>query len=113
MAAIYPSRHNRLRHSGFDYFGEQCVSLSFIISASISFALCILGGFHLYLVLTNQTTIEFHGNMSNKAKARRRGEYYRNPYDQGRRRNFKQVFGPEDFYSFRWAMPYIAQPPTG
>lgn len=103
--------HSRNKRMTFQ--ARQCVSLCWIIALCIFLALCILGGFHLYLVLTNQTTIEFHTNMANKSKAKRRGEYYRNPYDLGRRRNFKQVFGPDDFYSLLWAMPYFATPPPG
>ena len=57
-----------------------------------------IGGFHLYLVLTNQTTIEFHANMGNRDRARGRGELWRNPYDLGRRRNFQQARPPP-----RWA----------
>jgi len=96
-----------------NFFDRQCVSLSWLIAACIFFALCFLGSFHLYLALTNQTTIEFHSNMSNKDKARRKGELFRNPYDLGRRRNFRQVFGPNDFCRFLWLLPYAAKRPPG
>merc|ERR1712061_507845 len=99
--------------SRLPFSARQCISLSWIIATCIFFALFLLGGFHVYLLLTNQTTIEFHTNLARKDQARRRGEYYRNPYDLGRSRNFKQVFGPDDFFTFRWALPYLANPPTG
>lgn len=101
------------RKSRYNFVERQCVSLCWIIGLCIFIALCLLGGFHMFLVLTNQTTIEFHGNMLKKSSAKSRGEYYRNPYDLGRRRNFQQVFGPGRFWRFAWALPYIAPPPLG
>lgn len=101
------------RHSKLSFSGRQCVSLCWIIGTCILFALMLLGGFHLYLVLTNQTTIEFHTNLNNKDQARRRGEYYGNPYDLGRSRNFKQVFGPSEIRGFRWSLSWLAQGPIG
>merc|ERR1712146_152511 len=92
---------------------RQSVSLCWVIATCILVALCLLGGFHVYLLLTNQTTIEFHTNLANRDRARRRGEYFRHPYDLGRPRNFKEVFGPSDFWSFRWALPFLASPPLG
>merc|ERR1712187_762079 len=93
---------------------NQIILLSWIISACIFFSLLILGGFHFYLVLTNQTTIEFHTNMSEKDRYKRRGEIYRNPYDLGRVRNFQQVFGPNEIRRFRWLLPYpAAKRPVG
>jgi len=93
--------------------GRECIMTSFMISCSILIALCILGFFHLYLVLTNQTTIEFQTNMIRRREARRNGEYFRNPYDLGRSRNFQQVFGPNPFCRLKWMLPCIALPPTG
>jgi len=93
--------------------GRSSIMTSFMISCSILVALCILGGFHCYLVLTNQTTIEFQLNLILRREARKNGEFYRNPYDMGRRRNFQQVFGPNAFCRFQWLMPYLAQAPTG
>jgi len=101
------------RKSKLKFSARQCVSLSWIIATCIFFALLLLGGFHVYLMLSNQTTIEFHTNLTRKEQARKRGEYYRNPYDLGRSRNFKEVFGPDEFFTFRWALPYLANPPTG
>merc|ERR1719359_1456000 len=92
---------------------RSSIMTSFMIACSILVALCILGGFHVYLVLTNQSTIEFQLNLINRREARRNGEYFRNPYDMGRRRNFLQVFGPNPFCGFRWPMPYIALAPIG
>ncbi|CAJ1452366.1 unnamed protein product [Effrenium voratum] len=103
----------RRRPAKMSFADAQCMTLSWLISLCIFLALCLLGGFHLYLVLTNQTTIEFHVNLTNRHLARRKGESYRNPYDLGWSRNFQQVFGPNKFFHFLWMMPYLAKRPNG
>lgn len=110
LEAASPTRRRFLE---LRFADAQCVSLSWLVSLCIFLALCILGGFHMYLVLTNQTTIEFHINMSNGHAARRKGEVHRNPYDLGRSRNFQEVFGPNRFFGFIWMMPYLAKKPAG
>lgn len=40
---------------------ETAIAFSFMLCLSIGLAVACLGGFHLYLLLTAQTTIEFHG----------------------------------------------------
>jgi len=92
---------------------RQCIMTSFMICSSILLAICLLGGFHVYLVLTNQSTIEFQTNMIKRREARKNGEYFRNPYDLGRTRNFQQVFGPNAFWRFLWMLPYACQAPVG
>jgi len=69
------------------------LSLSFMLCLAVGLAVSCLGGFHIYLVLTGQTTIEFHANFVNKTKAKRSGQKYRNPYDMGWKRNWQQVYG--------------------
>ena len=70
------------------------VSLGFMLCLAVGIAVACLGGFHIYLVLTGQTTIEFHGNWVNKQKAKRSGQKYRNPYDMGSwKRNWQQIYG--------------------
>lgn len=103
--------HPRQSHKSF--FMRQCTSLSWIIALCIFLSLCLLGGFHTYLVLSNQTTIEFHSNMSNRDRAKKRGELFRNPFDLGRTRNFQQVFGPNEFCRFVWLLPYVTKRPAG
>jgi palmitoyltransferase len=96
-----------------DEDGQEYIMMSFLLAASILVALCFLGGMHVYLLLTNQTTIEFQMNLSKRREARSTGVYWRNPYDMGRRRNFQQVFGPNDFCRFSWLLPCIAKTPEG
>jgi len=40
---------------------ETPIAFSFMLCLSVGLAVAGLGGFHLYLLLTAQTTIEFHG----------------------------------------------------
>ncbi|CAK9109639.1 unnamed protein product [Durusdinium trenchii] len=87
--------------------------MSFMICVSIFVALCMLGGFHFYLILTNQTTIEFQLNMVRRRQCRKNGEFFRNPYDIGRSRNCQEVFGPNSLWSLKWMFPYLAAPPMG
>jgi hypothetical protein len=59
------------------------ITLSFMLCVAVGIALIGLGGFHMYLVSTGQTTIEFHAR-------RRKGS----PYSRGTRlANWQQVYG--------------------
>ncbi|GMI21174.1 hypothetical protein TeGR_g6669 [Tetraparma gracilis] len=60
---------------------------------SIGIAVSCLLGFHLFLSVTSQTTIEFHGNVSSWRRARHRGLLWSNPYDLGWRRNLQNIWG--------------------
>jgi hypothetical protein len=73
------------------------ISLAFMLCLAVGIAVACLGGFHLYLTLTGQTTIEFHGNWMNRTKAKRLGQKWRNPYDLGWKRNLQQVYGTQPF----------------
>jgi len=72
---------------------KMMIQLSFMLCAAVGCAIMLLGGFHVYLVLTAQTTIEFHGNWNARRKARKANKKWRNPYDQGWRKNWKRVYG--------------------
>eukprot|EP00927_Polykrikos_kofoidii_P013356 TRINITY_DN15816_c0_g1_i1.p1 TRINITY_DN15816_c0_g1~~TRINITY_DN15816_c0_g1_i1.p1 ORF type:complete len:344 (-),score=49.67 TRINITY_DN15816_c0_g1_i1:27-1058(-) len=96
--------------------GRDCIMDAFVLCAAVLVALCFLGCFHVYLVLTNQTTIEFQLNRVNSKEARKNGEFFRNPYNLGRSRNFQQVFGPNAFWSLLWLLPWrlpAARQPLG
>lgn len=76
------------RRSGMGYAAREKVSLMYITCVSIFFALLILGGFHLYLVLRNKTTIEFQESWAKYSFTlwRSQGQQvWRNPYDLGLR----------------------------
>lgn len=73
------------------------VTMSFMLCLAVGLAVLCLAGFHLYLVLTAQTTIEFHGNFVNRNRAKKLGQKWRNPYDLGWRRNLQHVYGTQPF----------------
>ena len=86
------------------------LSLSFMLCLAVGLAVSCLGGFHIYLVLTGQTTIEFHANFVNKSKAKRSGQKYRNPYDMGWKRNWQQVYGYRSSIVLSFLIPSTREP---
>ncbi|KAJ8599185.1 hypothetical protein CTAYLR_007521 [Chrysophaeum taylorii] len=72
---------------------RSAVMFTFVLAISVGIAVAVLGAWHLFLVLTAQTTIEFYGNHALRGRAAQRGMIYRNPYDQGCRKNWEHVFG--------------------
>lgn len=69
------------------------IAFSFMMCFAVGLSVVVLLGFHLYLILSAQTTIEFHGNRMKKQQCRIRGEEFYNPYDIGPRRNIEQIWG--------------------
>jgi palmitoyltransferase len=45
-----------------------------VVASAVCLAVLVLLSWHLYLVLSGQTTIEFYYNMFQKRQARKRGE---------------------------------------
>jgi hypothetical protein len=73
------------------------ISIGFMLCLSVCAAVGLLFAFHLHLVLTGQTTIEFHGNWGKKNASRYRGVKWSNPYCLGWKRNWQQVYGRKFF----------------
>lgn len=69
------------------------IAFSFMMCLSVGFAVFFLFTMHIYLVLSAQTTIEYHANLQKKRFVRRRGITWINPYDLGMKRNWQQVYG--------------------
>lgn len=88
---------------------KMLVNLSFMLCLAVGIALVILGGFHIYLTLTAQTTIEFHANWASRRKAKRDGRKWTNPYDQGWKRNWQHVFG-DSFWLWALLVPRRREP---
>eukprot|EP00550_Attheya_septentrionalis_P010356 CAMPEP_0198281512 /NCGR_PEP_ID=MMETSP1449-20131203/1429_1 /TAXON_ID=420275 /ORGANISM="Attheya septentrionalis, Strain CCMP2084" /LENGTH=495 /DNA_ID=CAMNT_0043977309 /DNA_START=226 /DNA_END=1713 /DNA_ORIENTATION=+ len=74
------------------------ISFTFMLCISVGIAVLCLLSFHIYLILTAQTTIEFHGNISKRRMARKRGIQWINPYDLGWKKNWQQVYGSKPFF---------------
>jgi len=73
---------------------RTAVSFTFVLALSIGIAVAVLFIWHVYLVMTAQTTIEFYGNYTLSVRAKARGRRFRNPYDRGGVLNWQLVFGP-------------------
>jgi palmitoyltransferase len=71
----------------------SAICFSFMICTAIGLSVTILLGFHIYLILTAQTTIEYHGNRLKKARCNELDQEFKNPYDLGFKRNLEQVWG--------------------
>ena len=69
------------------------VSFIFIITSAVGFAVSMLFFWHVHLLFTAQTTIEFHGNRTRTRRAKARGELFINPYNMGYYRNWCHIFG--------------------
>eukprot|EP00479_Gromia_sphaerica_P004395 TRINITY_DN15170_c0_g1_i1.p2 TRINITY_DN15170_c0_g1~~TRINITY_DN15170_c0_g1_i1.p2 ORF type:complete len:89 (+),score=8.39 TRINITY_DN15170_c0_g1_i1:76-342(+) len=72
-------------------------------------AMFAMMGFHFYLIICGQTTIEFRGNRKRQREARMQGYIWKNPYDHGRLKNFQLVFGVVDrqYWWILWLLPVL------
>eukprot|EP00759_Apiculatamorpha_spiralis_P018112 PhF_6_TR24439/c0_g1_i1/m.33794/K18932/ZDHHC; palmitoyltransferase len=78
---------------GGNVFDTSELLFCFVLCVAIFVAMTFFVGWSSYLILTNQTTIEWHGNKTARFTHATRGEMHWNQYDLGRRRNVLQVFG--------------------
>jgi hypothetical protein len=84
------------------------LTLSFMLCLAVGIAILMLGGFHIYLTCSGQTTIEFHANWVARRRARADGQKWKNPYSRGSwRANWEQVYGTTP----RWWLLPSRRPP--
>ncbi|EEF30829.1 zinc finger protein, putative [Ricinus communis] len=76
--------------------------ISGVLLIPLSVALGILLGWHVYLILQNKTTIEYHEGVRAMWLAEKGGDVYKHPYDIGAYENLTMVLGPSIFC---WACP--------
>ncbi|RWR95404.1 putative protein S-acyltransferase 16 isoform X1 [Cinnamomum micranthum f. kanehirae] len=65
-----------------------------VLLVPLTVALSILLGWHIYLILHNKTTIEYHEGVRAMWLAEKVGNVYRHPYDLGVYENLVSVLGP-------------------
>ena len=84
--------------------GERAmIIMAFALGLAVFVGLLAFLGFHTYLILTNQTTMEWATRDSHRDEIlRRSGTFQRNPYDMGRRRNWVYIFGESRLWFFSW-----------
>ena len=83
------------------------VIMSFVLAAAVEIALLGFLSFHTYLLLTNQTTIEFVSG-GPREDLRRLGKFRRNPFDVGRGQNWAQVFpSSQEWWTFAWTLSFL------
>ncbi|KAL4325030.1 hypothetical protein GQ457_11G007370 [Hibiscus cannabinus] len=76
--------------------------ISGLLLLPLSVALSVLLGWHIYLVLQNKTTIEYHEGVRALCLAQKGGSVYKHPYDLGAHENLSSVLGPS---IFSWICP--------
>jgi DHHC palmitoyltransferase len=73
---------------------KMYVTLAFMLCTAVGIAVSILCGFHIYLTLSSQTTIEFHANYARRQRAKAAGQKWINPYSlKSCKLNWQQVYG--------------------
>ncbi|XP_027335915.1 probable protein S-acyltransferase 16 isoform X3 [Abrus precatorius] len=75
--------------------------VSSLLLVSLSIALCVLFGWHIYLILHNKTTIEYREGVRALWLAEKGGRIYKHPYDIGPYENLTSVLGP-NILSWLW-----------
>jgi palmitoyltransferase len=105
-------RFNKLEGAGVLYYRNlhDALVYSFTVAMAAMVSVGILLSWHLYLCMTNQTTIEFYINMEERADAKEMGLVFKNPFDKGWRKNLKRVFGDGSWYSV--ILLSLRNPPT-
>ncbi|XP_054780985.1 probable protein S-acyltransferase 16 isoform X2 [Prosopis cineraria] len=75
--------------------------VSGMLLVPLSVTLSVLLGWHIYLVLHNKTTIEYHDGIRALWLAEKGGNIYKHPYDLGPYENLTTVLGP-NILSWVW-----------
>ena len=99
--------------SGGLFTPHSRIMLSFILCLAIGLAMSALFAWHVYLVSTNQSSIEFLGNRAHASRLQLRGTVRRNVHDRGCLRNWQAVFG-DDAFAFggiNWLLPRMRLSP--
>eukprot|EP01095_Lingulamoeba_sp_RSL-Kostka_P005548 TRINITY_DN168_c0_g2_i1.p1 TRINITY_DN168_c0_g2~~TRINITY_DN168_c0_g2_i1.p1 ORF type:complete len:315 (+),score=48.72 TRINITY_DN168_c0_g2_i1:43-987(+) len=87
-----------------DGISGSTIGFAMILCASVSFAVGGMLLWHLYLIYSQQTSIEFYLNRSDSIDAKKLNIEWHNPYDLGIHKNFDAVFGKNSLW-WRWTLP--------
>lgn len=86
---------------------KRTLTLACVISLSAGIPVFCLLSFHIYLICTAQSTIEFYMNSRLRRSAAKRGETWVNPSDLGWKKNFQRIFHAHNrFWWLTWCLPY-------
>ncbi|KAF8927947.1 DHHC palmitoyltransferase-domain-containing protein [Dissophora ornata] len=102
--------------NNWPYFLDRTVvTFSEVLAVAIGAAVGGMAGWHWYLTLTAQTTLEQYNNSYIKKVCKTRGDTYANMYDFGVVGNFQDLFnvGPRGHYPWYTALLPLRIPPIG
>jgi len=103
------STNFKMPWKGFSSRGT--IMFTFVVTMAVTAAVGFMMAWNLYLLLTNQTTIEFYTNQYKASKARSKGESFFNEFDLGSWKNFQQFFGVSGRSAWLgWLMPSPRSP---
>lgn len=86
----------------------EVVSFSILLSCVMGLSITLMFAFHTYLVLTNQTSIEFYDNIHNAKVAKSQGRTYTNIFNMGWKNNFYEFLGvPRGGWLFPSFIPHV------
>ncbi|KAK3138584.1 hypothetical protein QOZ80_5AG0370760 [Eleusine coracana subsp. coracana] len=87
-----------------DEHARTSLIISGVIICPLTLALAVLLGWHVYLIVQNKTTIEYHEGVRAMWLAEKGGDLYHHPYDLGVYENLISVLGPNIFC---WLCPVL------
>ena len=81
-----------------DYTVSDMLTVVLVICISGFIGCLFLFIFHSYLILTNQTTLEFYINWDLRQEAKKMNIIYKNPFDQGYKKNIRRILTDIPWY---------------
>lgn len=79
---------------------------AFVLSLAVSVSLFLLFCWHVYLILSGQTTIDVYQNRERAYEARKRGQKFVNAFNLGPKRNWQEAFDVHGrWWWLTWMLP--------
>jgi len=96
VLSIIPIHNAYIKYQDGDipFYTIKELFLFFIMLLNLSLIFCVGGLYfwHIYLLMTNQTTIEYSENQYYRTEAKKEGNVFINEYDLGWKTNYKMFF---------------------